>query len=63
MIGSNVATSALFNRLPSLLRGGEIGFSGLLDSDGTRERAPLSAESTMSVVNDGVAVFIKASIF
>lgn len=63
MMGSIVAISALFTRLPWLLRGGETGFSGLLDSDGTRERAPLSAESTMSDVKDGVAVFIKASIF
>ena len=63
MIGSNVAMSALFTRHPLLWRGPVTGLSGLLDNDGTRDRAPFSADSTMSDVNDGVAVFINASIF
>lgn len=63
MMGSNVAMSALFTRLPLLWRGPVTGLSGLFDSEGTRDRAPLSADSTMSDVNDGVAVFINASIF
>lgn len=63
MIGSNGAISALFTRLPLLWRGPVTGLSGLLDNEGTRDRAPLSADSTMSDVNDGVAVLINASIF
>ena len=63
MIGSTVAIRALFTRLPLLLWEVGTGLSGLLDSEGTRERAPFSAESTMSDVKDGVAVFTKASIF
>lgn len=55
--------SALFTRLPLLWRGPVTGFSGLLDNEDTRDRAPLSAERTISEVNDGVAVFINASIF
>ena len=63
MIGSTVAISALFSRLALLFRVSETGFTGLFDNVGTRDRDPLSAESTMSDVNEGVPVFIRASIF
>lgn len=62
-IGSTVAVKALFNRLTLFLCESETGLSGLFDNVGTRDRAALRAESTMSDVNDGVPVSIRASIF
>ena len=63
MIGNNVTIRELFTRLALLLREFKTGFSGLSDSQGTSERAPLSAESTMSEVKEGVAVLMEASSF
>lgn len=62
-MGNNAAINELFTRLALLLRESETGLTGFLESVGTWERAPLSAESTMSEVNEGVPVLIKASSF
>ena len=63
MMGNKVAINELFTRLALLSRESETGLTGFFKSLGTSERAPLSAESTMSEVNEGVAVLMKASSF
>lgn len=62
-MGKRVAVNKLFTRFALLLRESEAGLTGFSERLGTSERAPLSAESTMSEVNEGVAVLIKASSF
>lgn len=62
MIGSNVAINELFTRLVLLFRVTDT-VTGFFESDGTSERAPFSADSTMSEVKEGVAVLMKASSF
>lgn len=63
MIGSNVAINELFTRFALLFRGSDVVFTGFFESEGTSERAPFSADSTMSEVKEGVAVLMKASSF
>lgn len=51
----------MFTKLALLLRTLETGCCDFAERDGTRERAPLSADNTISEVNAGVPVLMNAS--
>lgn len=63
MMGKRATINELFTRLALLFGEWETGLTDFFESEGTCERAPLSADSTMSEVNAGVAVLMKASSF
>lgn len=62
-MGRSRTINELFTRFALLLCESETRFCGFADRVGKSERAPLRPDSTISDVNRGVAVLMKASSF